>query len=73
MEIPDLHAPILVMTLRDAISNQKRLIDANLDGDVEDYEEYLLQLTQLFDHVKDEYRKIADDVGVPLEVLLDEH
>ena len=43
---------------------------ARRSRDKSDYEEHHLHLTQLLEYLKEEYRKIESDVGLPLEKIL---
>ncbi len=70
MEIPDIWAPLLVSAVRDAVLYQKGLLRSETIRNRSDYEEHHLQLTQFLEFIKDEYRKIEDDAGIPLDDFL---
>jgi len=70
MEIQDRLAPLLVGAVRDAVSYHELLLQNNTLADREDYEEHFLQLTQFFEHVKELYKRIEDEVGLPLDKIV---
>lgn len=72
MNIPDTWAPLLVSAVRDAISHNDDLLRSETLRNRSDYEEHHLLLTQFFEYVKAEYRKIEGDVGLSLVDLLRE-
>lgn len=70
MEIPNTWAPLLVSAVRDAVLYQEQLLKSETIRDRADYEEHHLQLTQFLEFVKEEYKSIEDEVGLPLDKLL---
>ena len=72
MNIPDTWAPLLVSAVRDAVTHNDGLLRSETLDDRSEYEEHHLLLTQFFEYVKAEYRKIEGTVGLPLAELLRE-
>jgi hypothetical protein len=72
VNISDTWGPLLVVAVRDAVTYNDDLLRSETLRDRSDYEEHLLELTQFFEYVKAEYRKIEDTVGTPLSELLHE-
>ncbi len=70
MEIPNTFAPLVVSAIRDAVLYQEGLLRSETIRDKTDFEEHHLQLTQLLAFVKDEYKKIEAEVGLPLDKIL---
>ena len=70
MEISPTWAPLVVSAVRDAIRYHEQLLTSETLRDREDYEEHHLQLTQLLEYLKEEYRRIEDAAGIPLDRLL---
>lgn len=70
MNIPDTWAPLLVSSVRDAVLYQEQLLKSETLRDRHEYEEHLLQLTQFLEYIKDEYKNIEEDAGIPLNKLL---
>lgn len=70
MEIPNVWASLLVSAVRDATLYQEQLLNSETLRNRADYEEHFLQLTQFFEFVKEEYRTIEDEAGIPLDQLL---
>ncbi len=70
MEIPDTLAPLLISSVRDAILYQEGLLRSETIRDKSDYEEHHLQLTQFLGYLKEEYKKIEDEVGLPLNKIV---
>jgi hypothetical protein len=70
IEISDTWAPLLVSAVRDAVRYQEGLLRSETLRNRSDYEEHLVQLSQFFEYVKDEYKKIENAAGLPLEKLL---
>lgn len=70
MEIPNTWAPLLVSAIRDAVLYQEQLLRSETIREKSDYEEHHLQLTQFLEFVKEEYRLIEAEVGIPLEKIL---
>ena len=70
--ISDTWAPLLISAVRDAVAYNEDLLRSETLRDRSDYEEHHLVLTQFFEYVKAEYRKIEAKVGLPLSELLHE-
>ena len=70
MEIPNVWASLLVSTVRNAVLYQEQLLTSETLRNRADYEEHHLQLTQFFEFVKEEYKLVEDEAGIPLERLL---
>lgn len=70
MHISNTNAPLLVSALRDAILYHEQLLTSETLRNRWEYEEHLVQLTQFFEEVKSEYRRIEADVGLPLDKLI---
>ncbi|WP_020407147.1 hypothetical protein [Hahella ganghwensis] len=70
MEIPDTWAPLLLSAVRDSILYTEGLRQSETIRDKSDYKEHHLQLTQLIEYLKVEYKKIEDEVGLPLDQIL---
>ncbi len=70
MDIPDTWAPLLLSSVRDAVLYQENLLRSETIRDKTDYEEHHLQLTQFLEYLKEEYKKIEKEVGLPLDKIL---
>ena len=70
MEIPNVLAPLLVSAVRDAVLYQEGLLNSETIRDKTDYEEHHLQLTQFLEFIKDEYKNIEAEAGIPLNKIL---
>lgn len=70
MNIPNALAPMVVSAVRDAILYQENLMKSETLRNREDYEEHYLQLTQFLEFVKEEYKNIEEEVGIPMKKLL---
>jgi hypothetical protein len=70
MEIPNVWAPLLVSAVRDAVLYQEQLLKSETIRNRADYEEHHLQLTQFLEFIKEEYKEIETEIGMPLERLL---
>ncbi|MES2674596.1 MAG: hypothetical protein V4660_10170 [Pseudomonadota bacterium] len=70
MEIPNAWASLLVSAVRDAVLYQEQLLKSETLRNRSDYEEHHLQLTQFFEFVKEEYKAVESEAGIPLERLL---
>ncbi|PUA27152.1 MAG: hypothetical protein B0W54_20205 [Cellvibrio sp. 79] len=70
MEIPNVWAPLLVSAVRDAVLFQEQLLKSETIRNRADYEEHHLQLTQFLEFIKEEYKEIETEIGMPLERLL---
>jgi hypothetical protein len=69
MEISNTYAPLVLSAVRDAILYHENLLTSQTIKDKTDYEEHHLQLTQLLESLKEEYKKIEDEAGIPLDQL----
>ena len=72
MNISNNMAPTIIQAIQDAIKFNQTLLESETLRDVEDHEEYLMTLGTLLMHAKDEYKKIEDEIGVPLSRLIGE-
>lgn len=70
MEIPNAWASLLVSAVRDAVLYQEQLLKSETLRNRADYEEHQLQLTQFFEYIKEEYKYVEAEAGIPLERLL---
>ena len=70
MEISNTWAPLLVSAVRDAVLFQEQLLQSQTLRNRSDYEEHFVQLSQFFEYIKTEYKKIEEQVGLPLKELL---
>lgn len=70
MEIPNVWAPLLVSAVRDAVLFQEQLLTSETLRNRADYEEHHLQLTQFLEFIKEEYKSIEIEVGMPLDRIL---
>jgi hypothetical protein len=70
MKIPNAWSPLLVSAVRDAVLYQEGLLNSETIRNKSDYEEHHLQLTQLLEFIKEEYKAVEKEVGIPLTKLL---
>ncbi|MCW8126396.1 hypothetical protein [Microbulbifer halophilus] len=70
MKVPATWAPLVISSVRDAILYQESLLRSDTIRNPEDYEEHIVQLTELLEYLKAEYKEIEEDAGIPLEKLL---
>lgn len=70
MKVPAIWAPLVVSSVRDAILYQESLLRSDTVRNPEDYEEHIVQLTELLEYLKEEYKEIESEAGIPLEKLL---
>ena len=70
IEISNAAAPLLVQALQDAVRFNEQLLKSETLRDRADYEEHLLQVSQFYAEIKAQYKRIEDEVGIPLEDLL---
>jgi len=72
MHIPDTWAPLVVSGIKDAIQFNSELLRSETLRNRGDYEEHLLVLSQFFEYLKTEYKKVEPATGIPLASLLGE-
>jgi hypothetical protein len=70
VDIPNVWAPLLVSAVRDAVLYQESLMRSETIRDRDDYEEHHLQLTQFLEFIKEEYKNIEQEAGIPIDKLL---
>jgi hypothetical protein len=70
IQVPDNWAPLLISGIKDALAYHEQLLNSQTLRNREDYEEYLLQLSQLFEYLKEEYKKVESKAGIPLDRLI---
>lgn len=71
MEIPDTWASLLVSALKDAVTYNRQLLNSQTLKNRDEYEEHLVILNELFEHIKEEYkRKVESQGGISLDELL---
>ena len=70
IEISNATAPLLVQALRDAVRYNESLLQSETLKDRSEYEEYLLDVSQLYAELKSQYKKIEDQTGIALEELV---
>lgn len=70
MKIPPTWSPLVVSAVRDAILYQENMLRSDTVKNPEDYEEHIVQLSELLEYLKDEYKSIETEAGIPLDKLL---
>lgn len=70
MEIPNTWAPLLISAVRDGVLYQENLLKSETLRNRADYEEHHLQLTQLLEFLKEEYRAIESETEIPLDSIV---
>lgn len=70
IEISSAAAPLLIQALRDAVRYNEQLLKSQTLRDRADYEQYFMDLTQLFSEIKAEYKRKEAQAGISLEDLL---
>ena len=70
MEIPDAWAPLVISGIKDALQFNRDLLRSETLRNRTDYEEHLVSLSQFFEYLKVEYRKVEAAAGIPLEKLV---
>ena len=70
MKIPPTWCPLVVSAVRDAILYQESMLRSDTVKNPEDYEEHIVQLSELLNFLKDEYKNIESEAGIPLDKLL---
>lgn len=69
IEISNAAAPLLVQALRDAVRYNQELLKSETLRNRAEYEEFLVEVSQLYAEIKSQYKRIENDIGVPLEDL----
>ncbi|WP_445769223.1 hypothetical protein [Rheinheimera sp.] len=70
IEISNAAAPLLVQALRDAVRYNEQLLTSETLRDRADYEEHLVEVSQLYAEVKAQYKRIEADVGIALDDIV---
>lgn len=70
IEISNAAAPLLVQALRDAVRYSEELLKSETLKDRSEYEEFLVDVSQLYAEVKSQYKKIESEIGLPLEDIV---
>ncbi|WNO07802.1 hypothetical protein [Teredinibacter sp. KSP-S5-2] len=63
LELSDAVIPLLVHALRDAVRYNEQLLQSETLRNRDEYEEYLVEVSQLYAEVKTLYKKFEADVG----------
>lgn len=69
MEISNNFAPTVVSAVVDAIKFNQSLLQSETLRDIEDHEEYLLSLHVLLSYLKDQYKPVEKEIGIPFSKL----
>ena len=70
MEISNTWAPLVVSAVRDAIRHTEGFLRSETIRDKSDYEEHHVHLNLLLEYLKEEYKKVEGEIGLPLEQIL---
>jgi hypothetical protein len=70
MEISNTWAPLLLSAVRDGLLYNEGLLSSQTIRNRADYEEHVMQLSQFFEYLKEQYREIENEAGIPLDKLL---
>lgn len=70
IEISNAAAPLLVQALRDAVRYAELLLKSETLRNRAEYEEHLVQISQLYAEVRSQYKRIEKDIGISLNDLL---
>ena len=70
IEISNAAAPLLIQALRDAVRYNEELLKSQTLKNRSEYEEFLVDLSQLYSELKSQYKKIENDIGIPLNELV---
>jgi len=70
IEISNAAEPLLVQTLRDSVRYNEELIKSETLRDRSDYEEYPLEVRQLYTEVKAQCKRIETEIGLNLDDLV---
>ncbi len=69
IEISNAAAPLLVQALRDSVRYNEELLKSETLRDRSEYEEFLVEVSQLYSEIKSQYKRIEGEVGIPLKDL----
>ncbi len=69
IEISNAAAPLLVQALRDSVRYNEQLLNSETLKNRSEYEEFFVEVSQLYSEIKSQYKKIENDVGIPLSEL----
>lgn len=69
MKIPVPLSPLIISAVRDAILYQESMLNSTTKNS-EDYQEHIVQLSELLEFLKEEYISIESEAGIPLAKLL---
>ena len=69
IEISNAAAPLLVQALRDFVRYNEELLKSETLKNRSEYEEFLVDVSQLYSEIKSQYKKIENGVGIPLVEL----
>jgi hypothetical protein len=72
LQISPANMPLLVSALQNALAYQEGLLRSDTLRNREDYEEFHLQLSQFYEHVKEEYRRMEAEIRLPLSAIAPE-
>ena len=70
IEISNAAAPLLVQALRDSVRYNEELLKSETLRDRSDYEEYLVEISQLYAEVKSQYKRLESEIGLSLEDIV---
>ena len=70
MEIPDAWAPLLVSAVRDGLLYNEGLLTSRTIRNRADHEEHVMQLSQLLEYLREQYKAVECEAGIPLDKLL---
>lgn len=70
MEISNTWAPLLVSAVRDGLLYNEGLLSSQTIRNRAGYEEHVMQLSQFLEYLKEQYRAIEGEAGIPLDKLL---
>lgn len=70
MEIPNTWAPMLVSAVRDGLLYNEGLLSSQTLRSRADHEEHVMQLSQLLEYLKEQYRMVEREAVMPLDKLL---
>ena len=72
IEISNAAAPLLIQALKDAVRYNEQLLTSETLKNRSDYEEYMVDISQFYAEMKAQYRRLEEEIGVPLADLVDE-